>query len=149
MKQWNKRKSVDQSENFRWNKHTPFLASPMCIEQAQRGEDKTYKERKQDGLRPLLWGRPTLTPRGCTILCLPNKTLSCNRVVKKKKKKKNWSSKDALLYDFMTRSSSTDRQNLLSGTEIKTMVPSRELKEGLIGKGLEETFWVIKIFNSS
>ena len=49
----------------------------------------------------------------------------------------------------MTRSSSTDRQNLLSGTEIKTMVPSRELKEGLIGKGLEETFWVIKIFNSS
>ena len=29
------------------------------------------------------------------------------------------------------------------------MVPSRELKEGLTGKGLEETFWVIKTFNSS
>ena len=45
------------------------------------GGDRTYEERSQDGLRPLLWGRPTLTPRGCTILCLPSKILSCNRTV--------------------------------------------------------------------
>ena len=30
-------------------------------------------------MRPLLWGWPTLTPRGCTVHCLPNKTLSCNQ----------------------------------------------------------------------
>ena len=84
MEQWNKRKSMGQSENFRWNKHTHFLASPICIEQAQQGEDKMYKKTKQDRLRPLLWRRPTLTLRGCTILCLPNKTLSCNQAVKKK-----------------------------------------------------------------
>ena len=34
---------------------------------------------------PLLWGWPALIPQGCTFLCLPNKTLSCNRAVKKKK----------------------------------------------------------------
>ena len=42
--------------------------------------------------RPLLWGRPILTPREYTILCLPNKTPSCNRAVTQsavKKKKVN------------------------------------------------------------
>lgn len=33
---------------------------------------------------PLLWVWPTLIPQGCTFLCLPHKTLSCNRAVKKK-----------------------------------------------------------------
>ena len=32
---------------------------------------------------PLLWVWPTLIPQGCTFLCLPHKTLSCNRAVKK------------------------------------------------------------------
>ena len=45
------------------------------------GGDRTYEKRSRDGLRPLLWGWPTLTPRGCTILCLPSKTPSCNRTV--------------------------------------------------------------------
>ena len=35
----------------------------------------------QDGLRPLLWGRPALMPQECTILCLLNKTLRCNWAV--------------------------------------------------------------------
>ena len=37
---------------------------------------------------PLLWGWPALIPEGCTFLCLPNKTLSCNQAIKKKKEKK-------------------------------------------------------------
>ena len=36
---------------------------------------------------PLLWGWPALIPEGCTFLCLPNKTLSCNQALKKKRKK--------------------------------------------------------------
>ena len=32
----------------------------------------------QDGLRSLLWGWHILMSQGCTILCLPNKILSCN-----------------------------------------------------------------------
>ena len=35
-------------------KHATFLASPICIGQAQGGGDKTYKKRKP---RPFLWGR--------------------------------------------------------------------------------------------
>ena len=38
------------------------------------GGDKTFKKRSQEGLRPLLCGRPALMSQGCTILCLPNKT---------------------------------------------------------------------------
>ena len=41
-------------------------------------DTKHVKRRSQDRLRPLLWGRPALTPRGCTVLRLPDKTLSCN-----------------------------------------------------------------------
>ena len=37
-------------------------------------ETKSIKRGSQDGLRPLLWGQPALTPQECTILCLPNKT---------------------------------------------------------------------------
>ena len=42
------------------------------------GGDKWIKGGSQDRLRPLLWGWPALTPRGCTFLCLLNKTLRCN-----------------------------------------------------------------------
>ena len=45
---------------------------------------------------PLLWGWPTLIPQGCTSLCLPNKTLSCNWAVKKKKKLSLHVSQDGL-----------------------------------------------------
>ena len=69
---------MDRSENFRLNKHTPFLARPICIGQAQGGGDK---KRSQDGLRPLIWGWTALMPWGWTFLCLPNKALSCNRAV--------------------------------------------------------------------
>ena len=34
---------MDKSKNFRLNKHTPFLASKICIGQAQGGGDKTYR----------------------------------------------------------------------------------------------------------
>ena len=45
---WNKRRSTDQSENFRWNKHAPFLASLICTGQTQggRGRRQMYKRRK-------------------------------------------------------------------------------------------------------
>ena len=43
---WNKSKSMDQSENLRWNKYTLFLTSLICIGQAQCGGDKTYEKRK-------------------------------------------------------------------------------------------------------
>ena len=77
---------MDWSENFRLNKHTPFSASPICTWQSQAvvsrgGETKCIKRGNQDGLRPLLWGWPVLKHRGCTILCLPNKILSCNQAV--------------------------------------------------------------------
>ena len=45
------------------------------------GKDKCIKGGSQDRLKPLLWGRPALMSWGCTILCLPNKTLSYNRAV--------------------------------------------------------------------
>ena len=32
-------KPMDWSENFRLNKHTPFLTSPVCIRKAQGGEE--------------------------------------------------------------------------------------------------------------
>ena len=41
-------------------------------------ETKRIKRESQDGLRPLFWGWPALTPPECTSPCLPNKTLSCN-----------------------------------------------------------------------
>ena len=40
-----------------------------------REETKLIKGGSQDRLRPLLWGWPTPMPRGCIILCLPNKTV--------------------------------------------------------------------------
>ena len=72
-----KEKSTDRSENLRWNKHAHFLASPhlhsMCGGKGVGEEKKTYKKMgSQDGLRPLLWGRPALMPQECTILCLLN-----------------------------------------------------------------------------
>ena len=72
-----KGKSMYWSKNFRWNKHTPFLASPICTGQARGEETKKRKPR----LRLLFYGWPTLMPEGCTILCLLNETLSCNRAV--------------------------------------------------------------------
>lgn len=41
-------------------------------------ETKYIKRGSQNLLRPLLWGWPTFTPPGYTLLCLLNKTLSCN-----------------------------------------------------------------------
>ena len=41
----------------------------ICIWQAQGGGGKCTKRGSLEGLRLLLWGHPTLTPRGCTILC--------------------------------------------------------------------------------
>ena len=67
-------------ENFRWNKHAPFLASWIGLGQAQGGGDKMYKKKLRQ-IEASLLGSPTLMPRGCTILCLPNRTLSwrnCN-----------------------------------------------------------------------
>ena len=73
---------MSQSENSRWNKHAPFLANPICIEQAQVGVgDKHIKGGSQAGLGARLWDQPALTPRGYTFLCLLNKALSCNRAV--------------------------------------------------------------------
>ena len=53
---------MDWIETFRWKKHTHFLAGSVFIGQAQWGENKCIKGGSQYGLRPLLWGQPTLTP---------------------------------------------------------------------------------------
>ena len=45
------------------------------------GRRQSIRRGSQDVLRPLLCGQPALTHWRCTILCLPNKTLSCNRAV--------------------------------------------------------------------
>ena len=45
------------------------------------GGDKWIKGGSQDGLRSFLWGQPALTPWGCTLLCLLNKTQSCNQAL--------------------------------------------------------------------
>ena len=58
----------DWSENFSWSKHTPLLASAICIGQAQRAEDKTYKKRKPRQIKSFPLGSPALTPLGCTFL---------------------------------------------------------------------------------
>ena len=39
-----------------------------------REETEHIKRGSQEGLRPLLWGRPIHTPRWCTFIYLPNKT---------------------------------------------------------------------------
>ena len=62
-------------------KQTALLASPIYIGQAQQVGDKHINGGSQDRLRPLLCSWPTLTPQGCTLLCLWNKTLSCNQAV--------------------------------------------------------------------
>ena len=50
----------------------------LNLHRADSGEGgRTYKERSQDGAS-LFWGRSALPPWGCTFLCLPNTTLSCN-----------------------------------------------------------------------
>ena len=67
---------MDWSENFRWTKYAPFLASPICIRQAQKG-DKTPKKRIE--AFPLGSARPHAL-RVCYPF-LPNKTLSCNRAI--------------------------------------------------------------------
>ena len=54
----------------------------ICIGQAGKWEgDKRYKQREPRRVSSLLWDRPTLMPWGCTVLCLFNKTLSCNLAV--------------------------------------------------------------------
>ena len=54
----------------------------ICIGQAGKWEgDKKYKQREPRRVSSLLWDRPTLMPWGCTVLCLLNKTLSCNLAV--------------------------------------------------------------------
>ena len=50
----------------------------ICIWQAQKVGDKNVKKRESKQVGPLHWGQPAFTPRGCTILCLLNTTLSCN-----------------------------------------------------------------------
>ena len=60
-------------------KQTALLASPIYIVQAQ-GEEKKHVKRGAK-IEPLLWGQPALTPWRCTFLYLPNKTLSCNRIL--------------------------------------------------------------------
>ena len=51
----------------------------ICIGQAGKWEgDKRYKQREPRRVSSLLWDQPTLMPWGCTVLCLFNKTLSCN-----------------------------------------------------------------------
>ena len=77
---------MDWSENFRWNKHASFLASPICIGQTQGGGDKTYKKRqpkkkKKEEAKTFPLGSPALTSWGCTFLCLRDKTLSCNSAI--------------------------------------------------------------------
>ena len=42
------------------------------------GRKQSIKRGSQDLLSPLLCGQPALTHWRCTILCLSNKTLSCN-----------------------------------------------------------------------
>ena len=74
-----KEKSLDLSENLRRNKHVShFWLALICIRQACGEETKIIQIGISDGLRSLLRGWPALMPQGCTILCLPNKTLSGN-----------------------------------------------------------------------
>ena len=47
--------------------------------QVRLGGEETKKRKPR--LRLLFYGWPTLMPEGCTILCLLNETLSCNRAV--------------------------------------------------------------------
>ena len=62
---------MDKSEKFGWNKHFPFLASPICIGRAQERGDKIYKKIKPRQIEALsLWSQPALTLRGYTILCV-------------------------------------------------------------------------------
>ena len=68
---------MDQSENS-WNKHTCFLASPICLGQAQWGEDKCIKGGSPEGLRPLLWGWPALMTRRWNYPLIFLIKLSCN-----------------------------------------------------------------------
>ena len=59
----------------------PSWLALICIGQVKGEETKCIKTGSQDGLKHLLWGPSALMPQKCTILCLPNKTLSSNRVV--------------------------------------------------------------------
>ena len=56
----------------------PSWLALICIRQVQGEETKHINRGSQDGLRSLLWGWHILMSQGCTMLCLPNKTLSCN-----------------------------------------------------------------------
>lgn len=71
-----KRKSAD-SELKPHVKQTAFPASLALHRAGSGGGDKTYKKRKPRGLMPPC-GWPTVTRQGCTILCLPDKNVSCN-----------------------------------------------------------------------
>ena len=76
-----KEKSSDLSGNLRGNKYVfPFWLALICIRQACGEETELTQIGISDGLRRLLWGWLALMPQGCTILCLPNKTLSHNWV---------------------------------------------------------------------
>ena len=61
-------------------KQTRRLLGQLSLHRAgsRRGGDRRVKGGSQAGLGPLLRGWPALTPLGCSILCLPNKALSCS-----------------------------------------------------------------------
>ena len=56
----------------------PSWLALICIGQVQEEETKHIKRGSQDGLMSLLWGWHILMPQECAIVCLPNKSLSCN-----------------------------------------------------------------------
>ena len=79
---WNKRKPMDWSKNFRWKKHTPFLASPIWIGKTQQGGDKWIKGGSQDRLRPFPLGSVCPHPGIQGVLSFACQIkLSCNQAV--------------------------------------------------------------------
>ena len=78
-KKGTKEKFTDLSKNLSETNTPPSWLALLYIGQAQERGEKCIKRGSQDRLRPLLWGWPTLTSQGCTVHCLPNKTLSSNQ----------------------------------------------------------------------
>ena len=58
--------------------HTPPSWLAQFAQVRLRGEET---KKRKPRLRLLFYGWPALMPEGCTILCLLNETLSCNRAV--------------------------------------------------------------------
>ena len=73
-------KKIQNPESEPQVKQAALLANQIYTRQAQ-GEETKYIERGAK-IEPLLQGRPTLTPPGCTFFCLLNETPNCNQVVK-------------------------------------------------------------------